>query len=85
MGDVREMSTGPYRHVFYSDERSKAMNDTYHDTRFCTHCDAETDHLCRDSGHERDSSRDWQQCLVCKRYQFGHSGYYLFLEEMPYG
>jgi hypothetical protein len=48
----------------------------YVDTRFCDHCDDDTWHRCSDSGHERDSSWDYQECLKCKWYKFGLSAKY---------
>lgn len=43
----------------------------YDDERFCAHCDRDTPHTCRDGGHERDSSNDYQKCTVCGWYKFG--------------
>lgn len=48
----------------------------YLDERFCDHCNARTEHNCRDSGHERDSSADYQECLTCHWYCMGMSGEY---------
>lgn len=45
----------------------------YKDERFCQHCDRDTPHECKDSGHERDSSMDYQKCLICKYYMLGMS------------
>ncbi len=48
----------------------------YSDVRFCWHCNCDTEHLCRDSGHERDSSGDYQECTACRWYETGIvSGY----------
>jgi len=44
--------------------------------RFCDHCERDTQHNCRDSDHERDSSADYQECLVCHWYCTGMSGEY---------
>lgn len=46
-------------------ESKPASDEWYEDERFCSHCDKDTKHRCRDSTHERDSSADWQTCLVC--------------------
>lgn len=43
----------------------------YEDERFCHHCKKTTNHKCRDSGHERDSSSDYQECLECHWWQLG--------------
>ncbi len=49
----------------------------YEDERFCEHCQRDTPHECRDSGHERDGSHDRQECKVCHWYSTGmRSGYY---------
>lgn len=45
----------------------------YLDERLCKHCDTDTKHRCKDSGHERDSSGDYQECLVCKWWMTGYS------------
>lgn len=50
--------------------------ELYEDDRFCEHCQADTPHQCRDGGHERDSSNDYQKCLVCRWFRFGMSGEY---------
>ena len=49
------------------------MNDTdiYVDKRYCGHCNNDTMQECRDSGHERDSSNDYQECLACHWYKCG--------------
>jgi hypothetical protein len=52
--------------------KQEEVKDPWH----CKHCDAETIHLCRYSGHERDSSRDWRKCLVCEWECFGITGEY---------
>ena len=44
----------------------------YIDERHCDHCDKDTNHRCKDSGHERDSSGDYQECLVCKWWMTGY-------------
>lgn len=41
------------------------MTKEYNDTEFCEHCKKDTMHLIYESGHERDSSNDWRQCLTC--------------------
>lgn len=33
--------------------------------KYCEHCKKDTEHRCFQSNHERDSSRDWQQCEEC--------------------
>jgi hypothetical protein len=35
------------------------------DDKFCKHCQKETSHKITDSGHERDSSGDYFECLEC--------------------
>lgn len=49
--------------------------DYYEDDRHCKHCDRTTSHNCRDSGHERDSSGDYQECNVCGYWSTGLSGH----------
>lgn len=49
--------------------------DTYQDDRFCGHCEKDTLHRCFDSGHERDGSNDWQECLTCGWCRFGNGSY----------
>jgi hypothetical protein len=44
--------------------------------RFCDHCDEYTLHYFRDQNHERDSSYDYQKCLICEWDMFGMSGRY---------
>lgn len=39
--------------------------------RYCDHCEADTQQRCIDSGHERDSSGDYQECLVCGWHRWG--------------
>ena len=52
------------------------MNEEYYeDERFCYHCKKVTNHKCKDSGHERDSSQDYQECLECKWYSLGLTGH----------
>lgn len=42
----------------------------------CPNCKKETPHALRDGGHERDSSADRKECLVCGWYSLGmFSGY----------
>lgn len=43
------------------------------DTRYCDHCKKDTQQNCRDSGHERDSSDEWQECLTCHWFKSGMS------------
>ncbi len=52
------------------------MSDEYEDTRFCDNCDKYTTHRCKDSDHERDSSMDYQECLVCHWYMTGYDRRY---------
>lgn len=47
----------------------------YLDTAFCLVCEQETEHIFRDSGHERDSSGDFRQCKKCQSFQVGHGDY----------
>lgn len=51
-----------------------ARNNTYKDERWCGHCEKDTKQECFDSGHERDSSGDWQICLECGWKYSGLSG-----------
>lgn len=62
----------------YQDEEygTKKLPGYYEDIRLCHICDRETPHECKDSGHERDSSMDYQKCLICKHYKFGMSSDY---------
>jgi hypothetical protein len=53
---------------------TKDPHETYEDVRFCKRCDSHTLHNCRDSGHERDSSGDYEECKICRYYRFGMSG-----------
>lgn len=46
------------------------------DDRYCGHCDRDTPHKCRYSRHERDSSDDYVECLVCHWYATGMSSEY---------
>ena len=48
----------------------------YLDECYCDNCKKYTQHDCKDSGHERDSSGDYQECLECNWYSFGMSGEY---------
>lgn len=50
-------------------------SEYYEDTRFCDNCDRYTKHRCKDTGHERDSSWDYQECLVCHWYAMGIDGF----------
>jgi len=50
------------------------MTEEYKDERFCKHCNEETLHKCKDDGHERDSSWDYQECLTCGWYALGIDG-----------
>jgi hypothetical protein len=38
----------------------------YEEECFCEHCQKDTMHLVFETGHERDSSGDWRECLECK-------------------
>ena len=44
------------------------------DTRYCDHCENDTQHECHDSGHERDGSGDWRKCLACNWTYSGMTG-----------
>lgn len=57
-------------------DKDKFYNEYYIDERHCDHCDKETPHRCKDSTHERDSSDDYQECLVCKWWMMGYSRKY---------
>jgi len=52
------------------------MAKDYKDERYCDNCDKDTQHTCRDSEHERDSSGDYQECLECGWYALGFTGEY---------
>jgi hypothetical protein len=41
------------------------MGREYSAIEFCGNCQVDTPHLVHSAGHERDSSHDWQKCLVC--------------------
>lgn len=43
----------------------------YNDERYCGHCKKTTNHKCKDSNHERDSSGDFQECLECHWWMSG--------------
>lgn len=47
----------------------------YQDEMFCRHCDKDTQHKIHDTDHERDSSGDWRECLVCHWTKSGHGEY----------
>lgn len=47
------------------------MSDTYEDERWCNHCGKYTNHNCRDSNHERDSSEDYEECKDCGYWMTG--------------
>ncbi len=53
------------------------LPNQYEDERFCEHCEKETPHTCYDSGHERDSSNDYQKCQVCGWWLLGMFTHYL--------
>lgn len=42
-----------------------AQRATDVDEFFCQHCQRDTLHTFIDSGHERDSSSDYRECLTC--------------------
>lgn len=46
---------------------------TYTNELWCGHCEKTTLQHVRDSGHERDSSGDSQECLVCRWTRCGMS------------
>lgn len=52
------------------------MSKSYTDERYCQHCARETAHWCTDSDHERDSSADYRECLVCGWRYLGCTGRY---------
>jgi hypothetical protein len=52
-----------------------AVQDWEGDCR-CDHCGKNTPHRYHDDGHERDSSHDWRQCLVCGWKAWGFTGEY---------
>lgn len=42
-----------------------SKEEKYEDERYCGNCEEYTLQICHDSGHERDSSNDWQECKKC--------------------
>ena len=48
----------------------------YEDERYCPFCDRDTKQKCKDSDHERDSSGDYAECLICGAVYTGYSGRY---------
>lgn len=56
---------------------------TYKDELYCDVCDKDTQQEVFESGHERDSSGDWQRCLECGAYRYGLSGSWDKYEEEP--
>lgn len=48
----------------------------YQGVSWCDNCDEEAKHIFHDSGHERDSSGDWRQCLKCRWTWLGLTGKY---------
>ena len=56
-------------------ELSKASG-YYGSIRSCHHCEMDTLHRCKDSGHERDSSQDYQECKLCGWWKLGMDGEY---------
>lgn len=47
------------------------MSERYNSTGYCTHCERTTPHVREDGGHERDSSNDYEECLVCGWFKWG--------------
>ena len=43
---------------------------------YCDNCKKQTQQVCEDSGHERDSSGDWRICRVCLWRYSGYDGEY---------
>jgi hypothetical protein len=56
---------------------SQSTEREYQDEEFCEHCQADTPHTIYTTGHERDSSGDWQRCNVCRWTERGMNGYYI--------
>lgn len=46
------------------------------DEHYCTNCNEYTNHRCYYSNHERDSSQDRFECLVCGWIYLGITGEY---------
>jgi len=44
------------------------------DTRYCPICDTDTEQMCQNSTHERDSTADYQKCLQCEYEYSGYTG-----------
>jgi dCTP deaminase len=53
--------------------RMKTEEKEFEMVSFCPSCDTETTHLMRPSGHERDSSGDYERCLACGWWKTGIS------------
>lgn len=51
-----------------------AKERTYTDILWCDICNKDTEQTVHDSGHERDSSGDWQECMECGAYFSGLTG-----------
>lgn len=51
--------------------RTPTVLDEYYEERFCKNCGKDQIQRCHDSGHERDSSGDYERCTVCKCYRHG--------------
>lgn len=45
----------------------------YIDERYCEKCGEYTEHEVRDAEHERDSSGDYEECLICGWWETGMS------------
>lgn len=52
------------------------MEKEYVDEKFCEHCQKDTQHKFTDYGHERDSSQDKFECLICHWWGTGYDDEY---------
>lgn len=60
----------------FEELRLKKEKEPVVDEHFCDNCDEYTNHKCRYSTHERDSTSDHFECLVCHWYYSGYDGKY---------
>lgn len=69
--DQRLSKGGPLPADWTPKPKTAPAPKSYKDERICGHCQAERVHLCRDGGHERDSSGDYQECTDCGWWKTG--------------
>jgi hypothetical protein len=63
--------------------KSVSVSGYYNDERYCHNCRKYVPHLCYDSGHERDSSQNSQECKVCKWWASGMDDKYYPPNQFP--